>query len=131
MKKEINEMTDLTSWAETPSQVGTPTAVLLPSRNYYFKSSTETYKITIPRAGKYHDIDPEFFSEDEGEFNLLSNDTMYMPSITKVLFATKQYPDLKSNQLFAPIALKFNEDTVDIFGQIIEMQSLPQKGGKS
>lgn len=105
------------------TQVGTPTMVLLPARNYYFKVSEEEYTITIPRSGKYSDIDPEFFKEEEGEFNLYDGRSkiMYMPAITKVLFATKKYPSLDANQLFAPLALVFKKNTVDIVGQIVEM----------
>lgn len=117
LKKESEEV------KETEAQVGTPTMVLLPARNYYFKVSEEEYTITIPRSGKYHDIDPEFFSEEEGEFNLFEgrSKVMFMPAITKVLFATKKYPNLEANQLFAPLALVFKKDTVDIIGQTVEM----------
>ena len=102
---------------------GTPSMVLLPARNFRFKVAKEEHSIVIPRDGKYFDIDPEFFSEEDGSFDLLSenNETLYMPSISKVLFATKKYPDLNSNQLFAPVVIRFNEDNVEIIGQVLEM----------
>ena len=104
-------------------QEGTPTMVLLPARKYNFKVLDEEYKITVPRSGKYNDLAPEDFAEETGAFNLLDTDSevMYLPAISKVLFATHQYPKLEKNQLFAPIALIFNEDTVDIIGQVIEI----------
>jgi hypothetical protein len=85
------------------------------------------HKITVPRSGKYSELAPEVFKEEAGEFNLLDEDSsiMYLPAISKVLFAVSKYPDLENNQLFAPIALIFNEDTVDIIGQIIEMLPPP------
>jgi hypothetical protein len=105
------------------AQIGTPTMVLLPARNYRFEVSEEEFVITVPKKGSYHDVDPDFFSEEEGEFNLYDgrSKVMYIPAISKVLFATKKYPSLESNQLFAPIALKFKRDKVDIIGQILTM----------
>jgi len=104
-------------------QIGTPTMVLLPARNYKFNVAEEEFVITIPKSGSYHDVDPDFFSEDEGEFNLYDgrSKVMFIPAISKVLFAAKKYPSLEANQLFAPIALKFKKKTVDIIGQVITM----------
>lgn len=108
---------------EQPVQVGTPTMVMLPARNFNFKVSEKEYQLTVPRKGNYHELAPDAFTEEDGDFMLYDteNDVMYLPAITKVLFATKQYPDLEANQLFAPVALVFNEDTVDIIGQIIDV----------
>lgn len=102
---------------------GTPSMVLLPARNFKFKVYKQEHTITIPRSGKYVDIDPTFYSEKDGEFCLLDEESsiMYLPAISKALFAAKKYPSLESNQLFAPIALVFDKDTVDVVGQIVEM----------
>lgn len=106
-------------------RVGTPTMVLLPARNYRFQVVKNEHKITLPRTGKYVEIDSEFFAEEDGSFNLMDgrSKVLYMPAISKVLFATQQYPDLKSNQLFAPVSMKFNKDEVVIVGQVLEMLS--------
>ena len=107
--------------------LGTPTAVLLPARNYKFKVYQEDYVITIPRKGKYTDLDADMFSEDDGEFNFMSYDnskkqhTIYIPALSKILFATSQYPQMADNQAFTPIALIIKKDTVDIVGNLIEM----------
>jgi len=101
--------------------IGTPTMMLLPARNYKFKVYPEEYDITIPRKGVYKDFDEEIYSEEDGEFNILDNDVLYMPSISKVLFATSKYPDLKDNQAFNPIALIIEEDEIRIIGNVIEM----------
>ena len=101
--------------------IGTPTMILLPARNYRFKVYPEEYDITIPRKGFYKDLDDEMYSEEDGEFNILDKDILYMPSISKILFATSKYPDLKDNQAFTPIALVIEEDEVRIIGNIIEM----------
>lgn len=102
---------------------GTPSAVLLPAKNYVFKISKDNYVIRIPKSGKYHDIDPEFFDVDSGEFDVYNEETktLYLPSITKVLFATSKYPDLKFNQFFAPYIIKFEGDEVVVVGQVIDM----------
>lgn len=109
------------------AQVGTPTMALFPARNYKFKVLKREHKITVPRAGKYIDLAPEIFTEEDGEFNLYDEESkiMYLPAISKVLFAVSKYPDLKGNQLFTPIAFIFNDEEVDIVGQVVEM--LPAK----
>jgi hypothetical protein len=101
---------------------GTPPAVLLPANNYVFKVLNDHHVTEIPRRGKYSDIAPDFFKEDAGEFDILSDTgILYMPAITKVLFATKKYPDLKFNQLFIPHTFKIEDDKVIIVGQVIEL----------
>jgi hypothetical protein len=72
---------------------------------------------------------PEIFSKEDGEFMLYDEESkiMFLPALSKVLFATAKYPDLKGNQLFIPIALVFNEKEVDIIGQVIEMLAPPKE----
>ena len=113
-------MTDI---KDEDMQYGTPTMVLLPARRYKFRVLKKEYKIVLPRKGFYHKLDKEYFSEEDGEFMLLDdkNSIMYLPAISKVLFATSKYPDLESNQLFAPVALVFKKNKVEIIGQIVEM----------
>jgi len=107
--------------------IGVPTMMMLPSRNYKFRVYTEDYIITIPRRGKYSDLDAEFFSEDDGKFSFLrqskkeGGQVIYLPSLSKILFATKQYPKLKDNQAFVPNTLIVKKDEVNIIGRIIEM----------
>jgi hypothetical protein len=105
------------------TQIGTPTMAFFPARNYHFKVIKNKHTVTIPRSGDYHKLAPDVFPKNEGSFMLYDeeNSVMYLPAISKVLFAVEKYPDLKSNQLFMPIVLMFNEDTVDVIGQVIEM----------
>lgn len=102
---------------------GTPSMVLLPARNYVFRVSNENYVIEIPRKGAYTEVAPEIFNKADGEFNIYDDQSgiLYMPSITKVLFAASKYPDLKSTELFVPYVVKFTEDTVTIVGSVVEM----------
>jgi hypothetical protein len=104
-------------------QVGTPSMVLMPARNYAFKVSKEVHTITVPRRGEYSEIEPNLFTKEDGEFELYNSRkrVMYLPAISKVLFATNKYPALEENQLFAPISLVFKKDTVEISGQVINM----------
>ena len=123
-KKKIQDMpVSLQDSAMESAQVGTPTMVMFPARNFHFRVAKEEHKITIPRKGNYHKIAPEIFPEEDGDFMVYDeeNAVMYLPALTKILFATEKYPELKGNQLFAPIALVFNEDTVDIIGQVVNM----------
>ncbi len=107
--------------------VGTPTMLLLPARNYKFKVYEKEYSIIVPKTGKYVDLDKDMFSEKDGEFDLLqpgeedNEQIMYIPSLSKVLFATDQYPDLEDTQAFAPMAIIIREDEVEIIGSIIQM----------
>ena len=107
--------------------IGTPTMMLLPARNYKFKVYQKDYSIKIPRKGAYKDFDDKLFSEKDGEFDILRYDkdsssySLYMPSISKVLFAASQYPDLKDNQAFTPLVILIKEDEIEIIGNIIEM----------
>lgn len=131
-KKNANIPVDLVEWSTGEIHTGTPSMVIFPAKNFQFRVSATEHKITIPKKGKYHDLAPNLFSEEEGAFDILDreNDVLYIPSITKVLLATGKYPELEPLQLFAPKFLLINEDTVDIIGQIIEMlpTTPPKKG---
>ena len=103
---------------------------LMPAKSNIFLADDKMYLITIPRKGKYKDIDPDFFDENAGSFDILNDkNIIFLPDITKVLFATKQYPDLKENQLFVPISLKFKKTKIDIIGQVIELISDKEEKG--
>lgn len=123
-KKKVDKLkSDLVDWAEDGAQLGTPSMVLLPSRNYPFKVDEQIHKITLTREGTYHDLDPTFFSEEDGKFKLYDEErnVLYFPAISKVLFAEKKYPALQNHQLFAPLYMVVGKDKVDIFGQVISM----------
>lgn len=108
---------------------GTPSFVLMPAKNYTFKVSKEHYSITIPKSGKYVDIAPEIFTEEDGEFDILANDTLYLPSVTKVLFATRKYPDLAFNQFFAPYLIEVDDSgDITIIGQVLDMMLVKTEG---
>lgn len=108
--------------------VGTPTMMMLPARNYKFQVEDSDYVITVPRKGKYVDLAPEIYTEEDGEFEIFARQddddleaVLYVPSLTKVLFGVSRYPDLNDNQGFTPIAIVVKKDEVDIVGNIIEM----------
>jgi len=102
---------------------GIPTLALLPPKNYNFKVYESKYKFTIPLKGTYKELDPEFFSQEEGSFEIVSKDknTIHVNEITKVLFAKHSYPDLKENQLFCPISFVVKDDNLEIYGQVLNM----------
>jgi len=126
-KKKISDDREvqvaLDNWVSDDVHTGTPSMALLPAANYMFKAHKKQYKITIPRSGEYNKLCPELFKESDGKFSLydVKNKVMYIPAISKVLFAANKYPKLEQNQLFAPIALVFRKNEVDIIGQVIEM----------
>lgn len=106
---------------------GTPTMMLLPARNYGFKVYDNNYSIIIPRKGTYKDLDAAFFKEEDGEFDILSRkdgaeeDILFMPSLSKVMFATAKYPKLENGQAFVPTVILFRKDEVELIGNIIQM----------
>ena len=102
---------------------GTPPMLLLPAKNFAFKIENEHFIIELPRKGRYVDLAPEIFTEEDGEFNIFDEEsrTFFTPSITKVLFATKKYPDLKYNQFFVPYAIHIEDDKVILVGQVVDM----------
>ena len=107
--------------------VGTPTVMLLPARNYKFKVYDQEYSVTIPRKGKYVDLDNEMFTEEDGDFNVMrysrkeKAQIVYLPDLSRVMFAMSKYPNLKDTQAFTPIALVIRKDEVEIIGNLIEM----------
>ena len=119
-KKKVEK----SKWSDP--QIGTPTMVMFPARNFQFRVSKAEYTIVIPRKGNYAEIAPEIFSEEDGDFRVFDEDNavIYLPSLTKILFAVEKYPVLESNQLFAPIALLLDDDEVRIVGQIVEILPL-------
>lgn len=122
-RKKKDTKTVLPELPEGGIHLGTPTMSLLAAKNYRFKVYNKEYKITVPRRGLYHELDPNTYKEEDGEFMLFDEESkvMYLPAISKVLFATKQYPDLEPTQIFAPMAFVFRDDEVDIIGQVVEM----------
>ena len=96
-----------------------PTLAMLPAANYNLNISKESYALKVPCEGKYVEVDPEYFTEDDGEFIVYKDNTFYIATLTKVLFATKQYPKLADNQLFCPISATKQEDEVLIIGRLV------------
>jgi hypothetical protein len=105
---------------------GLPTLSLLPLNNTQFKVVGSS-KITLPREGNYHELQPKVFEEAHGDFKLLDKDILYLPSITKILLATNNYPKLEGNQLYAPHSIAFEKDSVIIIGSVLEILKVEQK----
>jgi hypothetical protein len=107
---------------------GTPPMIFLPAKSYIFRVEDEHYMIRIPRKGKYSDLAPEIFDDADGEFSIYDEESkiFFTPSITKVLFATSQYPKLEFNQFFSPYSIKFEEEEVVIIGQVLTMMYFEQ-----
>ncbi len=105
----------------TTDVIGVPTLALLPPKNFKFKVADEIHKLVVPSKGKYIDIDPEFFSDDDGDFVIHEKGVFNISVITKVLFAARKYPLLEDNQLFCPINFKMLNGEVEIYGQVVTM----------
>ena len=114
----MSEVTDKDKFMQ-----GTPPLLLLPAKNYIFKVNEEHFIIEIPRKGKYVELAPEIFKEEDGEFNIYDDESgiLFLPSITKVLFAVNKYPELDFNQFFVPYSINIEDDKATLVGQIVEM----------
>lgn len=102
---------------------GLPSMSLLPLANANFMV-IQNISISLPRKGNYHELLPEIFDEAHGDFNILDNNILYLPSITKVLLAVNKYPALKQNQIFTPSSFEFKDDSVTINGSILEILNI-------
>jgi hypothetical protein len=115
-------MTETTKGVSTIHE-GIPTMAFLPPVNYRFELYEERYKLIIPIKGTFQELDPEFFTEDDGNYKIISEDgkVWNISILTKVLFAAKMYPALQPDQLFCPIAFSLVEDKLEIIGQVLTM----------
>ena len=104
---------------------GLPTLSLLPLTETKFKV-IDQIKIILQRKGKYNNIAPKIFGEDTGSFDILANNILYLPSITKVLLAAGKYPILEQNQVFTPLSFEFEDNEVIINGSILEIVSISE-----
>lgn len=100
---------------------GIPTLALLPAKQFSFTVSTDKYMFKVPNKGKFSEIDPEFFIDDDSEYEIYSEGNVNISIMTKVLFATHQYPELAPNQLFCPINFALEGDDLVMYGQIVSM----------
>jgi len=127
MGKKKSKKIENTASVQFSKVIGTPTILLLPARNYKFKVFEQNFSITVPRRGEYVNLDSELFSKEDGSFDFLQHsdehdaDIVYLPELSKLLFATGKYPDLQDGQAFTPIAFVIKEDEVEIIGNLIEM----------
>jgi len=104
---------------------GVPSLSLLPLANVNFVV-VKNISFSIPRKGNYHNLSPEIFDEVHGDFDILDNDILYLPSITKVLLAVNRYPDLTQSQIFTPLSFEFTDDEVIISGSVLEIINLEE-----
>ena len=127
MAKKKKSTTKKAKEEKAINAIGTPTAILLPARNYKFKVFTETHVLKVPRSGTYMELNGELFTEKDGDFDFLhysekdNSYTISIPALSKVLFATGQYPDMKDAEAFTPVAITIKDDEVEILGNLIEM----------
>jgi hypothetical protein len=100
---------------------GIPSMALLPSQQFKFNVSKDRYMFKFPNKGTFKELDPEFFAEDDSDYEIMEEGVANISIVTKVLFATKQYPDLEPNQLFCPINFVLEGDDVTMYGQVVTM----------
>ncbi len=117
----MNENENGMGLQETDAIYAMPTLAMLPANNFKIHISEEMYSFKLPCKGSYYDLDPTFFTEEDGDFTIFSDNIFYVSTITKVLFGVKKYPALADNQLFCPISFKIVDDFVAIDGKVVTM----------
>lgn len=114
----------------TTSYVGVPTLSFFPLVNATFKV-VKKLEVSVPNSGNFFLLSPEVFREEDGDFELLSktdkSSVLNLPNITKVLLATGKYPNLGRNQVFTPLSLSFDGESVIIKGSILEIERITAK----
>lgn len=107
---------------------GLPPAILLPARDYVYEEETKTVGIRLPITGKFSEIDPEFPSMQAGgdEFKLVretktGNKMLYIPDISRIMFALRYYPKLELHQAFSIVGFEIEEESVVVYGKIISI----------
>jgi len=110
---------------------GQPGLVLLPSRLHSFKEVVASCVISIPMSGKFSELYPEFVeltkrnsAIDDFVVVLQAENCNQLMSVAliEVMFASKQYPDLKDNQIFSVSLISFDnkDNTLHIVGDVLE-----------
>ena len=110
---------------------GQPGLVFLPSRSHSFKEVVASCVISIPMSGKFSELYPEFVeltkrNSDIDDFVTVlqeeNRNQLMSVAIIEVMFASKQYPDLKDNQIFSISLIRFDNETntLHIVGDVLE-----------
>lgn len=102
---------------------GLPSLLFMQAVDYTMSHDANNYVLEIPRKGSYKDIAPEYFKDEDGEFNVFDDEkkVLYIPSLTKILLACNKYPQLDSNQVAVPITIKLLEDKIEIVYNVLSM----------
>ena len=106
----------------TEQMMGIPTLTFMPPKAVKFSVSEDFLKISLPNKGRYVDLDPTFYTEEHGSFCIFEDDVFNIPDITKVMFGTRQYPNIDDNQLFCPVTCVLEGDNVVIVGRILTLE---------
>jgi hypothetical protein len=110
---------------------GQPGLVLLPSRVHSFKEIVTSHVVSIPMSGKFSELYPDFVeltkrnSDIDGFVTVLKKEEcnqLMSVAIIEVMFASKQYPDLKDSQIFSISLINFDNktNTLHVMGDVLE-----------
>ncbi len=98
-----------------------PTLAMLPANNFKININEKMFTMHVPCKGTYLELDPSFFTEEDGSFVIYEDNVLNISTITKVLFGVKQYPSLADNQLFCPVNFVISDNDITINGKIVTM----------
>lgn len=113
---------------------GLPGLVLLPSHMYNLKTVVEKCNFSVPVSGRFSELYPDFFeatkkNEETDRFEVvLTGDTsrhILSVSLVELLFASKAYPALEDNQVFAVGTLTIDDDNNVLYvaGTVLEFSA--------
>lgn len=106
---------------------GVPSMALLPARNFTVNTVKEI-SLVIPNVGDYESVVPDEegkdLFKDFGNFTIFDGTSLNFLEVSKLLFATRQYPDLKDNELFVPLQfnIKVEDNKIIITGLVVALE---------
>lgn len=101
-----------------------PGFLLLPAREYDWELVTKV-EIRVPNEGSIRDLvahskvsdDVNFPGADN--FTVLGDNLLLLWELTRVLFASTKYPDLKDNECLNVVALEIAGPEIVLYGEVI------------
>lgn len=101
-----------------------PGFLLLPAREYDWELVAKV-EIELPNQGSISDLLSELESQKglqfpgEDDFCLFEDNVLLLWEVVRVMFVSKNYPDLEDDQCLNVVALEVKEDKIMVYGEII------------
>ncbi len=101
-----------------------PGFVLMPARDYKWQVKNRV-EIKIPLKGKVaqvigaRNMMDDFVIPGDDDFSIFEDDVFQMWEVTRILFASSQYPDLESDECLNVVAMEIDGEELILHGEVI------------